>query len=151
MAGEMETYVLTAGQPIRASAISAVLDLAGAVLIVLGLDRSLTVVLVIGIVLFALGLALAIAAAVVRARQRTTVRLDADEITISSAGRTAAARWSDITAVSSDRHAIYLARDQAELPALKINTPRGTADPQVGRLSADLAARLDDSRGYHPL
>ena len=105
----------------------------------------------IGIVLFALGIALAVAASVVRLRQRTEVRLGQDEITISSAGRTASAPWSDITAVSSDQHAIYLAREKGSLPALKINTPRGSADPQVGRLSAELAGRLDDSRGYRPL
>lgn len=147
----MTTYVLTAGQPVRASAISAVLDLIGAVLIVVGLDRSLPALTVIGIVLFALGIALAVAAAVVRRRLRTEVRLGPDEIAISSAGRTATARWAEITDVTSDRHAIYLARDSSEAPTLKIDSPRGAADPAFGRLIADLSGRLDDDRGYRPL
>ncbi|SDS59668.1 hypothetical protein [Microlunatus soli] len=147
----MTSYVLTADRPLRASAISAVLDLIGAVLIVVGLDRSLAVLVVIGIVLFALGITLAVAAAVVRHRLRTEVRLGPDEIVISSAGRTARARWAEISGVTTDDHVIYLARDSSDAPDLKINSPRGTADPEFARLSAELADRLDDDRGYHSL
>ena len=147
----METYVLTGPQPIRASAISAVLDLVGAVLIVVGLEFQLTWLTVIGIVLFAAGIALAVAAAVARRRLRVQVLLDTDDITIRTAGRSAAARWSDISGVTADKHAIYLARDDSEQPTLKIDVPRGTADPQFARLSTELAARLDSNRGYHPL
>lgn len=147
----MTTYVLTAGQPVRASAIGAGLDLVGAVLIVLGVDRSLPALMVIGIILFLLGVALAVAAAVVRHRLRTEVGIGTEEITICSAGRTATARWSDITGVTADAHAIYLARDSGDAPALKINSPRGATDPEFGRLSAELAERLDDNRGYRAL
>ena len=147
----METYILTAAQPIRASVISAVADLVGAVLIVIGLDRGNTALTVIGIVLFVLGVGLAIAAAVLRRRLRTVVGLDDRGITIRSAGRSAHAPWSQITDVTQDRRAIYLAQKKSEGPTLKINSPRGPNDPQFRRLAGVLAERLDQDRGYHPL
>lgn len=146
----METYVLTAGQPVRASAISAVIDLIAAVLIVIGVDRSNAVLIVIGAVLFLIGIALVVLGAVLRRRVRTEVRLDTDGITISAGGRTAAARWREITGVTTDRQSIYLDRDENQ-PVLKIDSPRGDADPQFGRLSAELAHRLDQDRGYRNL
>jgi len=147
----MEKYVLTSGQPVRASAISALLDLAGAILIVVGLDRSATALIVIGVVLFVLGIALAVVAAVFRIRLRTEVQLDATGISITSGGRTAAAVWSDITGVTRDARAIYLARDKTGEPELKINSPRGSNDPQFVRLSTVLSERLAHDRGYRPL
>ncbi|HEY9293741.1 MAG TPA: YcxB family protein [Microlunatus sp.] len=147
----MEQYVLTAAQPIRASVISAVADLIGAVLIVIGLDRNNTALTVIGIVLFVLGVGLAVAAAVLRQRLRTEVTLDGDGIRIRSAGRTAQARWSEITNVTQDQRSIYLAQGKTHGPTLKIDSPRGPRDPQFQRLAGALSERLDQDRGYHPL
>ncbi len=146
----MQTYVLTAGQPVRAAGISAVVDLVGAVLLVLGLTHDSVLLIVIGAVLFAAGTALVAAATVLRRQVRTEARLDDDQIMITAGGRTATARWREITAVTSDRRAIFLSRGE-DRPALKIDSPRGHADPQFAALAAELARRLDQDRGYRPL
>lgn len=146
----MQTYVLTAGQPVRAAAISAVVDLLGAVLIVLGVTRQLVVVIVIGVILFAAGAAIVSAASLLRRRVRTEVQLDDEQIKITAGGRTATARWREITDVTTDRRAIFLTRGQGE-PDLKIDSPRGPADPQFAALAGELSHRLDQDRGYRPL
>ncbi|QDP94964.1 hypothetical protein FOE78_02670 [Microlunatus elymi] len=147
----MEKYVLTAAQPIRSAVISAVADLVGAVLFVIGIDRDNAVLIVIGIVLFALGSALVVAASMLRQRIRTEIVLDDDGIGIHSAGRSARARWSEITAVSRDRRSIYLAQEKTDGPTLKIDSPRGPDDPQFRELARVLSERLDQDRGYHDL
>lgn len=147
----MQSYELTPAPPVRAMAIGAVADLIGAVALVIGLDRGWVVLIVLGIVVLALGLGLLVAAVLLRARVRTTVALDSDGVLISSGGQQRRAAWSAITGLSTDGPTIYLDREPADGPPLKIGSPRGASDPQFTELGAELAARLDHDRGYRPL
>jgi hypothetical protein len=146
----MNSYVMAPADRVRPFAIVAVVELVGAALLVLGLDRDLIALVVIGALLFAIGTALVIAVILLRRRVRTEVRTDAEGIEIRSGGRTATAHWSEITGVSADQRTIYLDRTD-DRPALKIDSPRGGEDPTLKALADELARRLDDSRGYRPL
>jgi hypothetical protein len=137
-------------------AIGAIGDLVGAVLFVIGIDQTVGWLIVLGIVLFVLASALLIAALLVRLRLRTSVLLDADTITIRSGGRSAQARWSQVSQVRSDGRTIYLSLDpdaagQADAETLKIDSPRGGLDPQFRSLADDLGQHLDRGRGYQSL
>jgi hypothetical protein len=145
-----DTYLLTPTDRVRPYAIGAVLDLLGAVALVLGLQWSATILIVIGVLALLIGTGISVAAVVVRQKLRTVVVLDDDGLTIRSGGEQARARWADISGATTDQRAIYLERS-GDLPSLKISSPRGAQDPRLIALAAELTSRLDQSRGYHPL
>jgi hypothetical protein len=141
---------------VRGVAIGAIGDLVGAVLFVIGIDRAVSWLIALGVVLFVFASGLLTAALLVRLRIRTTVLLDTDTITIRSGGRSAQAQWSQITRVQTDGRTIYLRLDpgatgQIDAEALKIDSPRGDLDPQFRALADDLTRSLDHDRGYQSL
>lgn len=146
----MGDYVMTPTAPVRPFAIAAVVDLIGAAALVFGIDRDITALIVIGAVLFAVGSVLLIAAVTLLQRVRTAVRTDDDGIEIRSGGRTANARWQEITKVTADQRMIYLERSDNR-PPLQIQSPRGGEDPVLKDIADELTTRLDQNRGYRPL
>ncbi len=143
-----ERFVLRPRPPVRALALSAGLDLVGAVLIVLGSDAANTLLVVIGVVVLVLGLALLAAALIGYRRFSTVVEMDDRGLAIRSAGKTARRRWNEINQVRAQDHHVYLWTDSDDGETLQIVCPRGPSDPEVGRLQITLARALDADRGY---
>lgn len=145
-----QSYALTPQLTTRSFLIVAVIDVIGMVLLAVGLVLARPYLFVPGIVIIVGGSALLSVTILMRARVSTTVRLAEDRLTITSGGRTASADWTDISDVSAAGQTIYLNRS-GQLPALKIDSPRGADDPAFRDLAEELARRLDRSRGYRDL
>ncbi|MBO0813202.1 MAG: hypothetical protein J2P23_14325 [Microlunatus sp.] len=145
-----QSYVLSPGLPPRLFIYVAVAEGVGAVLLGLGVALQLTYLIIIGAVVFGLAAAAVIWTIVMRARVTTKVVVDDQQIMITSGGRTASAAWTEISDVSAAGQTIYLNRYHQQ-PPLKVDSPRGSSDPALARLSRELVARMDESRGYRDL
>ena len=146
-----ERFMLRPRPPIRGLGLSALADIVGAVMIVIGSVYGLVAMAVVGVLMFALGMLLLIAAAVNYRKFTTVVETDERGLAIRSAGQTARRRWSEINEVRSQDHHVYLWTDSEDGETLQILCPRGPADPEVRRLEATLARQLDQDRGYHSM
>ncbi len=146
-----ERFLLRPPPPIRGLGLSALADIVGAVMIVLGSVYGLVAMAFVGVAMFAFGIVLLVAAAVNYRKFTTVVETDERGIAIRSAGKTARRRWGEINQVSAQDHHVYLATDSDDGETLQIVCPRGSSDPEVRRMELALASRLDNDRGYHNL
>lgn len=140
---EPQTFVLRPPAPIRAFAIASIAAVAGAVVIVLSGHLAVTV---LGVALLAVALLLALLAVSLPRRLRSVVRVDADGIAVTRAGRTGRLAWSSIDRVQeSGRQLIAVAAgDERDLA---ISAP-GVRGPSYARLLGVIKQGLDVSRGY---
>lgn len=144
------TLVLRPDPPVRSLAIAGATVLAGAVLLVWSTDAGWPVgVTVLGVVAMVLGAVLAVAALLVHRRLSTTLTLGAEAYTIRRSGVTDTHRWADVAEVGRDPGGLVFRTRAGGRHLLVI--PSGRRSAELDDISAEVAARLDDDRGYRPL
>lgn len=143
---EATTHVMRPRPPLRAFGLAAFLALAGmggfALQYFFSWDPALRVV---GIVLLALGVALAIVGIAAARRQSAAVVLDKRGFRVESPNGSHTGEWADIIKVTRSTGRITLHRRDGSQVAMVV--PRGGSG-DLGALGADIAARLNASRGY---
>lgn len=142
-------HVLRPSPPIRGFAIAAVISLVGAVLLVVGSARHwATGWIVLVTVVLALGIALAVMAGWSMAHMKLLVDLDDTGYHIHGAGQDRRGRWSDVTKAALTESRSRLTLYHGQVGRTHIVRP-GVGDPaEMDELAADIARRLDASRGY---
>jgi hypothetical protein len=145
-------FVLTPPPPVRSLAISAVAAVVAAAVIVLASALQLSRALAIaGIVIMVFAFALAVVALVLTVRQRTTLILDSQSITIIKGRHRRVLDWSMIDSVRLQGPRLKLiTKPQGGVDATVLN-PRGATDVRFTELVADIGRRLDADRGYQRL
>jgi hypothetical protein len=137
---------------VRSLAISAVAAVVAAAVIVLASALQLSRALAIaGIVIMVFAFALAVVALVLTVRQRTTLILDSQSITIIKGRHRRVLDWSMIDSVRLQGPRLKLiTKPQGGVDATVLN-PRGATDVRFTELVADIGRRLDADRGYQRL
>ncbi len=138
--------MLTPPLPLRAVALSALLAVVGAALIVAGAAAGLTTaVVVIGWILLAGAVGLNLVAWTTWRRMRVSVELSDFGYTIDGPAAHEEGRWADVTKVTQTPTTLVI--HHGEDHRVRLVSQRGvTAD--LVHLTGDLARRLDASRGY---
>jgi hypothetical protein len=145
-------FVLAAPPPIRSLAISSVVALIAAVMIVLGTALDLPqVVAIAGIVLMIFAIVLAAVALVLTARLRTTLILDAQSITITRGRQRRAVSWSMIESVKAQGPRLLLITRPEGGPDATVMNPRGGNDATYVALITEIQQRLNADRGYRQI
>ncbi|HEU5484387.1 MAG TPA: hypothetical protein VFU98_05725, partial [Microlunatus sp.] len=103
---------------------------------------------VIGIVLLALAVLLVVAASVLTFRFQTTVLVQRDTLTLTSAGRRTVFSWRDIKGIEVKGARLVITPVDDSPPTIAYVDPRQVSSPSFRALASLLAARLDASRGY---
>jgi hypothetical protein len=148
----VQRFVLRAPTPLRALAVSAGTEVAGAVLLVAWAALDLPVVVaVLGAVLLAFGGALLVAAILAIGRLAQTVELDEAGVTFRRGQRTRRLPWAAVQQVTLNGARLTLRTDPAEGEPVKVLNPGGGAEATFLALLAALRERLDADRGYRPL
>lgn len=142
-------FALTAPAPVRSLAISAVVAVIAAAMIVLGsaldLPRAVTIA---GVILMIFGCALAVVALVLTARLRTTLALDPQSITIIKGRRRRVVPWSTIDVVKRQGPRLLLiTKPDGGEDATVVNPGTGT-ETTFNAVIAEIQRRLDADRGY---
>ncbi len=147
--GAGERFVLALRPPVRALAITAVMALLGALLVVSArvFELGLALVIIGGALLF-LAVSLGAISALLVARFRSTVVLAADAITVIRGRRTSRVAWSavDHVMLKGPRLTLVTKPDRGE--AVTVVNPRTPTDPTFVSLVAAVRSRLNADRGY---
>ncbi len=141
-------YVLKPRPPIRAFLMAAGVSIVGAMLLVLSLANEWSAVVgVLSGFLLALGVVVAVLALVMMRALAVTVTLTSEGYAIEGSSGPQRGRWSEVGRVSrsSDGSIVNIYDHEGTRRRLAFANP---ADPQIDDLLADVAQRLDDSRGY---
>ncbi len=139
------TYVIKPRPPVRAFALSAILALLGAAVIVLSAEYGWPVgVLALGVVVLVLSVALVVLAFVARSRMAVTVEITDDGYVVREPGGVREGRWADVTKVTEapGRLTFHSGDDRR----FHLMAPGGSGD--LDRIAAEVARRLDVQRGY---
>ncbi|GAA1398907.1 hypothetical protein [Luteococcus peritonei] len=137
-------YVLKPAPPVRAFVIAAALVLLGALLVALtsgGLGRALAVLVLLA------GVTLAAIAGSSMVRMRTFVDVDAEGYRITGPGTERQGTWEEVTKVTTSANGSHLTLYHGQVGRTHVIAPQGE-DEQMTSLVADIAKRLDASRGY---
>jgi hypothetical protein len=144
--------VLAPPPPIRSLAISAVVAVVSAAMIVLGAALQLPqVVMIIGIGLIAFAVVLAVVALAFTVRLRTTLILSPQSITIIKGRRRRVVAWSMIDRVKMQGARLLLITKPEGGPGATVHNPRPTTDAAFTALITEIQKRLDADRGYQRL
>jgi hypothetical protein len=144
--------VLAPPPPIRSLAISAVVAVVSAAMIVLGAALQLPqVVMIIGIGLIAFAVVLAVVALAFTVRLRTTLILSPQSITIIKGRRRRVVAWSMIDRVKMQGARLLLITKPEGGPDATVHNPRPTTDAAFSALITEIRKRLDADRGYQRL
>jgi len=148
----VQRFVLRAPTPLRALAVSAGTEMAGAVLLVAwaALDLPL-VVAVLGALLLAFGATLLVAAILAVARLAQTVELDEAGVTLRRGQRTRRLPWAAVQQVTLNGARLTLRTDPGQGEPMEVLNPGGAAEASFLALLGALRQRLDADRGYRPL
>ncbi|MFT4215808.1 MAG: hypothetical protein QM619_01290 [Micropruina sp.] len=139
-------HVLTPPLPLRAVALAAVLAIVGAVLIVLTSALDLLAALaVVGWLLLAGAVALLVVAAMSWRRMRVVVEFTDGGYRINGPESHEEGSWADVTKVTQAPTSLTIHHGPDR--RVRLVSPRGVTAEMV-HLTADLAKRLDASRGY---
>jgi membrane protein YdbS with pleckstrin-like domain len=145
-------FTLTAPPPVRSLAISAVVALIAAAMIVLGsaldLPRAVTIA---GVILMIFACALAVVALVLTARLRMTLALDPQSITIIKGRRRRVVPWSTIDVVKRQGPRLLLITKPGDSEDVTVVNPPAATDATFDALIAEIQRRLDADRGYRPI
>jgi hypothetical protein len=145
-------FVLAPPPPIRSFAISAVVAVVSAVVIVVGTALQLPqVVVIIGIGLITFAVALAVVALAFTVRLRTTLILSPQSITIVKGRRHRVIPWSMIDRVKMQGARLRLITKREDGPDATVHNPRPTTDAAFSALITEIQKRLDADRGYQRL
>jgi hypothetical protein len=145
-------FVLTAPPPVRSLAISAVVAVIAAALIVLTSAFQLPgAVAIAGIVIMIFAFALAVVALLLTVRLRTFLILDSQSITIIKGRRRRILDWSMIDSVRLQGARLKLITKRQGGADVTVVNPRSAADATFTALAADIGRRLDADRGYQRL
>lgn len=143
------SYTLSPRPPIRAFAITAIVDVVGLVMLIAGQLLDARVVVVAGVVVVVLGSALITASLLLNRRLFSVVTLDERGITITRAKQARTVAWADVRGVHLTQ--THLVVDAADGLGAQVINPRGSTDPLVIDLATEVARRLDADRGYTDL
>jgi hypothetical protein len=132
--------------PLRALGLAAALVLVGIVLLLMAdlIDREVALTTT-GVVVVVLGLGLFVASWLVARSMRVQVVLDEAGYRLEGAIRPDGGTWSGITRVTQGSDRLTMLRKDGS--RLQLVVARGSR-ADLDALSADIAARLDDDRGY---
>jgi hypothetical protein len=145
-------FALTPPPPVRSLAISAVVALTAAALIVLRSALDLpAAVTVAAIVVMIFAIVLAIVAVVLTVRLRTTLILDSRSITIIRRRHRRVVPWSVIDRVKMQGARVLLITEPEDDPDAAVVNPRGSNDATFAALVAEIQRRLNADRGYRPI
>lgn len=137
-------YVLKPRPPVRAFLIAAALALLGALLVAAtggGLLRALAVLVLLA------GVALAAIAGSSMVQMRTFVDVDDAGYRMTGPGTDKSGSWDEVTKVTTSAAGSHLTLYHGEVGRTHVIAPQGE-DEEMTRLVADIAKRLDASRGY---
>ncbi|AFV90847.1 MAG: hypothetical protein SOH99_01725 [Acidipropionibacterium acidipropionici] len=142
-------HVLSPRPPFRGYVISGVLSLGGAALIVVASSQGwANAWIALFAVILALGIALALTATWSMLRMRLYVDLDAKGYHIHGAGQDRSGTWDKVTRAALTETRSRLTLYHGQVGRTHIVRP-GVGDPaEMDQLAADVAKRLDTSRGY---
>lgn len=143
------SFTLSPRPPIRAFAITAIVDVVGLVMLIAGQLLDERVVVVGGVVVVVLGSALITASLLLNRRLFSVVTLDDRGITITRAKQARTVAWGDVRGVHLTQ--THLVVDAADGLGAQVINPRGSTDPLVIDLATEVARRLDADRGYTDL
>lgn len=145
----MTEYLLKPRLPVRAFLVSALLAVAGAVVLVAALDQSWhRAVAVVGGVLLLTGLVLLVLALVSLRTLALKVRVDDAGYRIVGPDLDVEGRWDEVTKVVQVDDGARLVFHLGEVRRTHLWCPGGAEDPQMQALTRDVARRLDANRGY---
>lgn len=138
----MTTHVMRPVQPLRAYALSAILSIVGAIVVVLGKIGGSIWIVSLGALILSGGLVLLGATVNSVRRYKVSVDLDEEGYAIHSASGDHSGRWADVTRVTrtADGTQLTLHHDQDRRTLL--------VGRDVTQLEGDMARYLDKSRGY---
>jgi len=137
-------YVLRPRPPVRAFVIAAVLALLGAVLAAAASGGWS----VLGVLVLFAGLALAGVAGWSMLTMRTFVDVDDQGYRIHGPGTDKSGAWREVTKVTTSAGGSHLTLYHGQVARTHVLAPVGAGDAEMQALVADIAARLDASRGY---
>jgi hypothetical protein len=141
------THVLNPPLPLRAVAVSAVMAVLGAALIVLPAALRLPAALAVaGWVLLAGAVALLVMAAISWRRMRVVVEFSDDGYVITGTDSRQEGAWADVTKVTQAPTSLTIHHGPER--RVRLVSQRGVTAEMV-YLTGDLTRRLDASRGYH--
>jgi hypothetical protein len=143
------THVLTPPLPLRAVAVSAVLALLGAVIVVLAgrFDWSI-IVGALGWLFLLCAVVLLVTAALSWRAMRVLIELTDEGYLITGPSSREEGRWADVTRVTQTPTTLVLHHGNQR--RVQLVSPRGVTAEMV-HLSGDIARRLDVDRGYGSL
>jgi hypothetical protein len=145
-------FALTPPPPVRSLAISAVVALIAAALMVLKSALDLpAAVTTAAIVVMIFAIVLALVALVLTVRLRTTLILDSRSITIIRRRRHIVVPWSVIDRVTVQGARVSLITEPEDDPDAAVVNPRGSNDATFAALVAEIQRRLNADRGYRPI
>ena len=143
------THVITPPLPVRAVAVSAVLAIFGAALIVLPAALRLPgVIAFLGWVLLGGAVALLVVAALSWRRMRVFAEFTDEGYLITGPGSQEQGSWAEVTKVTQAPASLTIHHGPER--RVRLISRRGVTAEMV-HLTADLTQRLDASRGYHAL
>lgn len=143
------SFTLSPRPPIRAFAISAVVDVVGLLMLIGGQLLDETVLVIAGVVLLVLGTALISVSLLLNSRLRSVVSLDDRGITIQRVKQVRTVAWNDVRGVHLTQ--THLVVDAPQGRGAEVVNPMGQDAPVVIDLATEVARRLDADRGYTDL
>lgn len=142
------SFTLSPRPPIRAFAVTAVVDVVGLLVLIAGQWLDQTAVVISGVVILVLGTSLLATSLLLNSRLRSLITLDDRGITIQRAKQTRTVAWADVT--GAHLTPTHLVIDAVDGKGAEVVNPRGNTDPLVTDLATEVARRLDADRGYTP-
>lgn len=144
----VRTFTLAPRPPIRAFAITAVVDVVGLLMLIAGQVVDQTALVIAGVVVLVLGSALISVSLLLNNRLRSVVTLDDRGITIQRAKQSRTVAWADVRGAHLTQ--THLVIDAVEGKGAEVVNPLGNTAPVVIDLATEVARRLDADRGYTP-
>ncbi|RRD45689.1 hypothetical protein [Tessaracoccus sp. OH4464_COT-324] len=141
------TFFLKPRPPLRAFLIAAVASLGGAVLAVVSLENSWTVVAILAIVVLMAGIALFAAAIVSMSRLGVTIRLDDEGYRISGTRQVHQGKWADVTKVTQTVDAAHITIYHGDVRRTHVIFPGGPAQRKLPEVVEEILSRLAGARG----